>query len=72
MESSTITIQSDIYAKLKDLTVLSGAQSVDELASRVLRDWVTKNANKPSPSKGRISRRDEKVMEERLKALGYI
>lgn len=70
-DSRTIKIRDELYSKLEELLGESGASSVDELAARVLRDWLTKEASS-STSKARVSKLDEKIVEDRLKALGYI
>jgi hypothetical protein len=69
-DSKEIAIPSEVYDKLRDRLDKNGASSVDELAARVLRDWIT--AAEAKPVKNRISRADEAIMEERLKALGYV
>ena len=72
-ESSEISIPSEIYDKLQESLSASEASSVDELAGRILRDWLSKkDATARSPGRRRISKTDEKTMEDRLKALGYL
>ncbi len=68
---SRISIPPEVYKRLKESLTSSGASSVDELASRILRDWATASPG-GARAKSRVSRTDEAVMEERLKALGYV
>jgi hypothetical protein len=68
-----VTIPASLYARLSELVAASGAESVEELSVRIIRDWVSKQSapspkGKPSP----ISPEDEKIVEERLKSLGYM
>jgi hypothetical protein len=72
-EPHPVSIQGELYEKLKDRLKESGATSVDELASRIIRDWLTRQTQGASAqARGRLSKTDEKVVEERLKSLGYI
>ncbi len=70
-DDPTVAVPAELYAKLSELLGKSGAESVEELVSRIVRDWISKQgttAAKTSP----ISAEDEKVVEERLKSLGYL
>ena len=69
----TIPIPAELYDRLAAELDKAGAESVDELASRILRDWVSKAAASQS-GKGptSIPPEDEKLVEERLKSLGYM
>ena len=68
----TVAVRAELYEKLAELAKKSGAASVDELVSRVLRDWVSlEGAPKGPKPTGAMTPEDEKVVEERLKSLGY-
>lgn len=69
--SSTIEIASEIYELLKKELVRTGATTVDELASRVLRDWLTVDSPKDREER-RLAGVDQEKLVERLKALGYV
>ena len=70
-ESPKISIAPQVYEKLKERLSASGASSVEELAGRILRDWVSASGE-TLRTRNRVSRADETVIEERLRALGYV
>lgn len=61
-----------IYRKLELSVTEEGASTVDDLAARILRDWLTKEVTMRPKREKRVSKVDEKLIEERLKALGYV
>ena len=68
-----VPVPLELYEKLSGLVGKTGAESVDELVVRIIRDWISKEAatspkKKPDP----IAAEDEKIVEERLKSLGYM
>jgi predicted CopG family antitoxin len=70
-EPRKISVSDELYKRLSELLPESGTTSIDELVSRILRDWVSKEGATTAERK-RISKSDEKVVEDRLKALGYL
>ena len=71
-DKKTLTISAGLYAKLAAMADKAGAESVDELVSRVVRDWITKESAPKTKAQPGIAPEDEKVVEERLRALGYM
>jgi hypothetical protein len=72
-ESRKILVRKEIHEKLLESLSASGASSVDELAGRILRDWLSaRGTSTRRTGSKRVSKADEETMEERLKALGYI
>ena len=72
-EKRTVAISSEVYARLTKLLEGSGAESEDELVSRILRDWLSKQSAGPAAKdSAALSKDDEKIVEERLKSLGYM
>jgi len=72
-DEQTVTLPADLYTKLAGLLGRTGAESVDELAIRIIRDWISKETSAgPKAKPVSISAEDEKVVEERLKSLGYM
>ncbi len=69
---TTVRLSPDLYARLSDLLQRSGAESVDELVSRIARDWASKQASQGPAARPPLAADDEKVVEERLKSLGYL
>jgi len=72
-DDKSVPVPAELYAKLSELIGKTSAESVDELVVRIIRDWVSKEIStgpktKPVP----IAAEDEKVVEERLKSLGYM
>jgi len=73
VETKEVAIPREIHDKLQESLAASGSTSVDELAGRILRDWLTmREASSRGPPRKRITKADEKTVEERLKALGYV
>lgn len=71
-ETKGVSVPAELYAKVSELVGRSGADSVDELVTRIVRDWVTKESSpKAKREPAVISEEDEKAVEERLKSLGY-
>jgi hypothetical protein len=71
-EKKSVAIPAELYSKLAAGLETSGAESVDELVGRIVRDWISKEASKGAVKKpSAMPKEDEKVVEERLKALGY-
>jgi predicted ArsR family transcriptional regulator len=68
----SVSIATALYEKLADLVGTSGADSVDELASRIIRDWLSKVASPGTKKQTAVSEEDQKLVEERLKSLGYL
>ena len=72
-EKKTLMIPAELYGKLTAMADMAGAESVDELASRLIRDWISKeSAPKAKTEPAGIAPEDEKLVEERLKSLGYM
>ena len=71
-EKKTLTISAELFTKLSAMAGEAGADSVDELVSRIVRDWVSmQGAPKEAKPQQTMTPEDEKVVEERLKSLGY-
>ncbi len=72
-EKKQVSIPAELYDRLAGMLAKTGAESADELAARIIRDWVTKDSA-PGAKKAQagIAPEDEKVVEERLKSLGYL
>jgi len=69
----SVLVPAELYAKLSELVEKSGSETVDELAGRIIRDWVSKETAKSAKGEpSQIAVEDEKVVEERLKSLGYM
>ena len=66
-----VSVPAEVYERLSELLDASSADSVDELVSRILRDWVSKESSQASHKPKQVSDQDEKIVEERLKSLGY-
>ncbi len=71
-EPRSISIPEEVYASLQDSLIESGASSVDELAKRIIRDWLTAKEASARSRRTRLSKTDEDIVQERLKALGYV
>ena len=68
-----VAVPAPLYEKLSEMVGQSGADSVDELAIRIIRDWVSKQGSPgPKEKTSHAPPEDEKVIEERLKSLGYL
>jgi hypothetical protein len=71
-EPKTVKIPAELHAKLASRAEETG-KSVDELASAAVRDFLTMGAE-PGAERRQVavSKKDQKVIEERLKSLGYM
>jgi len=68
-----VPVPHELYEKLSELIGKTGAESVDELVVRIIRDWISKEtATSPKRKPISIAAEDEKIVEERLKSLGYM
>lgn len=71
-EAKSVKIPAELYGLLSSKLEQAGATSVDELVSRVVRDWLTKREEGSGRKQAAMSQKDQKVIEERLKSLGYL
>ncbi len=72
-DEKVVPVPAELYAKLSELIGKTSAESVDELVVRIIRDWVSKETSTgPKTRPVPIAAEDEKVVEERLKSLGYM
>jgi hypothetical protein len=69
----SVQVPAALYSKLSDMLGKTGSDSVEELVERIIRDWVSKEAAKGTRAKpSQMTAKDEKVVEDRLKSLGYM
>lgn len=70
-KTTNIKIPDQLYNLLVERVPETGATSVDELASRVIEEWA-KRRTPLSQRRVRLGAKDEKIVMDRLRALGYV
>jgi hypothetical protein len=71
-EAKPIRIPEELYRLVAAKAEERGKQ-VDELVAGIVRDWLTVKAGTGGERRqAAVSKRDQKVVEERLKSLGYM
>lgn len=73
MTEIRLEIDDELLQRLEAVASEKGMRSRDELIVKVLADSIRAAANENRrKSKGRMGKADEKLVEDRLKALGYM
>jgi len=72
-QKKPLSISPQLYELLQANLKASGAANVEELVSRIIRDWISERGNRsPSKQQGTASDKDGEAVEERLRLLGYL